>query len=234
MTKKFTQSIFILLLLNLLVKPFWIFAIDRNIQNRVGAEEYGFYFSLFSFSLLFNMISDLGITNYNNRFIAQNREQLKFQFGQILPIKIILGVFYCLITIFAGLFLDYKVHQLWILFLLTFNQVLVSFTLYLRSNISAIQLFNLDSLLSVIDKSLMTILCSILLWANFGYPFKIEWLVYTQTVSYFITFIVVLVIVLHKTGKPFLTLQLKTIIHILKAKFSICPFGYTDGHLYKD
>ena len=70
MKRKFVTNLALVLFLNLLVKPFWIFGIDRTVQNVVGSEGYGFYFSLFSLSLLLNIFLDFGITNFNNRSIA--------------------------------------------------------------------------------------------------------------------------------------------------------------------
>ena len=55
-----------------LIKPFWIFGIDRTVQNMIGTEQYGLYYALFNFSFLFNIFLDLGITNFNNRNISQN------------------------------------------------------------------------------------------------------------------------------------------------------------------
>ena len=48
---RFYSSLGLLVLLNAIVKPFWIFAIDRQVQNVVGFEAYGVYFSLFNFQL---------------------------------------------------------------------------------------------------------------------------------------------------------------------------------------
>ena len=50
MQKKFVVNLALLLFLNLLVKPFYILGIDAEVQNQVGAEDYGMYFSIFSFS----------------------------------------------------------------------------------------------------------------------------------------------------------------------------------------
>ncbi len=72
MQKKFLTNLGLLLFLNLLIKPFWVLGIDRSVQNAVGAEDFGFYFSILNFSFLFNILLDLGITNFNNRNIAQN------------------------------------------------------------------------------------------------------------------------------------------------------------------
>jgi len=222
LTKKFTQSIFILLFLNLLVKPFWIFGIDRTIQNRVGAEEYGLFFSLFGFSLLLNMLCDLGITNYNNRNIAQNNNLLGKQLGLIIPVKLILGLLYGIVTLVMALVLGYSSRQFHLIIWLIANQMVASFILYLRSNISALQLFNTESIISVIDKLLTIILCAILLWTIPGFKFKIEWLVYTQSIAYSITLVIVLLILIRKSGKISLNLNFKSAIQTLKLSF---PFA---------
>jgi len=68
------------------------------------------------------------------------------------------------------------------------NQFLLSFILYLRSNISGLLMFRTDSMLSVMDRLLMILFCGILLWGNVSeQPFRIEWFVYTQTAAYLLT-----------------------------------------------
>jgi O-antigen/teichoic acid export membrane protein len=100
--RKFITNLALLLILNLLVKPFWMFGIDRTVQNTVGAEEYGLYFSLFSFSILLNIILDLGITNFNNRSIARNPGIVSEYFSKIVPLKFVLSFVYAFIVILAG------------------------------------------------------------------------------------------------------------------------------------
>jgi len=88
MQGKFVKNLTLLLVLNLLVKPFWILGIDRSVQNTVGAEEYGFYFAVFNFSFLFNILLDFGITNFNNRNIAQNNQLLTKHLSNLLVVKL--------------------------------------------------------------------------------------------------------------------------------------------------
>lgn len=218
MIKKFTESIIILATINLLVKPIWVFGIERTIQNRVGADEYGLYFSLFSFSLLFNIFSDLGITNYNNRSIARNNHLISQQFGHIFPLKTGLVTVYSFITLTAALFIGYTLNQIYLLFILSLNQALNSFILYLRSNITGLQLFKTDSIISVTDKLLLIIICSYLLWGSSA-TFKIEWLIYSQTFSYGFTFLVALIILQTKTKKVKFRLNLIKIKSTLRRSF---------------
>ena len=44
MQRKFLTNLGLLLFLNLLIKPVWIFGIDLNVQRLVGVGDYGFYF----------------------------------------------------------------------------------------------------------------------------------------------------------------------------------------------
>ncbi len=199
MKKKFLTNLIFLLFVNLLIKPFWIFGIDRTVQNTVGANDYGFYFSLFSFSILLNIILDAGITNYNNRNIAMHQHMLSKYLSNIVSIKAILAAVYILVSFSVGLAIGYNMQQFKLLFLLAFNQVLASFILYLRSNISGLHLFKTDSILSVLDRFLMIIICSSLLWGNIiPGEFKIEWFVYAQTLSYSLTTIISLILVIRK------------------------------------
>ena len=79
------------------------------------------------------------------------------------------------------------------------NQFLLSFILYLRSNVSGLLMFKTDSILSVLDRFLMIIICGILLYTNVtGHEFRISWFVYAQTTAYFIAaMIAFIIVVLH-------------------------------------
>ena len=134
--RKFITNLLILLCLNLLIKPFWILGIDRTVQNTVGAESYGFYFAIFNLTFLFNILLDFGITNFNNKNIAQNHHLLNKHFSSILILKFLLAFVYFIVTISSGLIIGYSTPQMLMLGVLCFNQFLISFVLYLRSNIS--------------------------------------------------------------------------------------------------
>ena len=223
MKRKFVTNLVLILFLNILVKPFWIFGIDRTVQNVVGAEVYGFYFSLFSFSLLLNILLDMGITNYNNRNIARNPEQLPEFFSNIVGLKFLLAVLYAIICLGAGLLMGYKAVHFSLLWILALNQFLASFIMYLRSNISGLHYFRTDSLISVLDRTLVIIICGILLWGNVtDRAFRIEWFVYSQTVAYTITAVVAFLIVFYRSGYFRLRLDLHKFSAILRESY---PFA---------
>ena len=164
MQKKFLSNLFFLILVNLLVKPFWILGIDRTVQNQVGAEVYGSYFALFNLSLILNIFLDLGITNYNNRHISQHSHLLGKYFTRIVALRLVLALGYSILCLIAGLAFGYDATQMSLLALLSFNQFLLSFILFLRSNVAGLQLFRIDSMLSILDRLLLIVGCSFLLW----------------------------------------------------------------------
>ncbi|MBE0650017.1 MAG: oligosaccharide flippase family protein [Bacteroidales bacterium] len=202
MSNKFLKNLAFLLFLNLLVKPFWILGIDRQVQNVVGTENYGFYFAIFNFSYLFIIFLDLGIANFNSRSIAQDNELLQSHFGGIASLKLILGLVYGIVIFIIGWLIGYDHHQMTLLAWVGFNQFLLAFILYLRSNLSGLLLFKTDSIISVLDRLLMIAIVGVLLWTGIGKGrFTIEWFVYSQTAAYLVTAIIALLAVLRKSGK---------------------------------
>ena len=199
------------------MKAFWVLGIDRTVQNRVGAGDYGFYFSLFSFSVLFNILLDFGITNYNNRKIAVSPGLLNGMLGNLFVIRFGFAVIYMIISLVAAWLLGYRGHQVSLLLVLLANQFLASFILYLRSNITALHMFRLDSLISVTDRFIMIVVCSLLLWSGItGTEFRIEWFVYSQTFAYLLTFLIALAVVMSKSGMVRFTFSGSQVRSILK------------------
>lgn len=194
MKKTFLTNLILLVFLNLLVKPFWIFGIDRTVQNTVGAEDYGVYAAMFSLSIILNILLDVGITNFNNRNIAQHSQLLRKYFSNIVILKCLLGVVYALVAIIVGALLGFTFEKYTLFIFLIFNQFLLSFILYLRSNISGLHKYKTDSIVSVIDRVLMIVLCGYLL-LGYRESFRIEWFVYAQTISYAITCTIAFIIV---------------------------------------
>ena len=217
MQKKFLKNLALLLFLNLLVKPFWILGVDRQVQNVVGPEEYGFYFAILNFSFLFFIFLDIGITNFNNRNIAQNNHLLKKHLAGIGTLKLLFGIVYALVIFLVGWFIGYNERQLYLLAWVGFNQFLLSFILYLRSNLSGLLLFKTDSLISILDRTLMILICGGLLWTSFGRSFfTIEWFVYSQTIAYTITALIALIAVLNRSGKLRLNWNVPFFLMIIK------------------
>jgi O-antigen/teichoic acid export membrane protein len=159
---KFYSSLGLLILLNAVIKPLWIFGIDRQVQNAVGLEAYGVYFSLFNFSVVFGFLLDWGLTTFFNRYLAAHREVFIDHIGNFLLIKILFIIIY-VIVVFTVAYISHirRVDILWGVMAI---QVLTSMFVFLRSIVTAEHWFRTDAWLSVLDKTLMILLCGSLLF----------------------------------------------------------------------
>lgn len=205
MQKKLLSGLFWVLLLNLIVKPFWILGVEVGVQNAVGNEQYGLYISLFNLAYIFNILLDVGVTNFNTRNIAQHPQLIDRHLPGILSVKLLLLGFYLMVTLSVGLLLGYRSEEFLLLAVLSFNQFLNSLILYLRSNFEGLLLFKWDSVLSVMDRVVMILICGLLLWApgtlGMGdFVFRIEYFVYAQTVAYAVTALLALLALWRKIG----------------------------------
>jgi O-antigen/teichoic acid export membrane protein len=200
--KKFIFDLAILLVLNLLIKPFWIIIIEPKVQGNVGNIVYGQYFVLFNFTFLFSIFLDFGLTQFNNRNIAQNSHLLSKHLSKMMGLKFSLGLVYTVITmIFAFLWFnkagepfDYKM-----LLILCCNNFFLSAILFFRSNLLALHLFKLDSVISVLDRVIMISVVGAMLLNWFGMEADIMNFVYAQTIGYALTAFIAFVAVLGKT-----------------------------------
>lgn len=221
MTRKFVTHLGFLIFVNLLVKPFWIFGIDRVVQNQVGAEEYGAYFSLYNFSLLLYVLLDFGISNFNNREVSYDQKSLMENLGSMFVLKLILSGIYLFVTLGAALLVGYSGTQLFWLLILCMGQVFLSFLLFFRSGMSGLQAFKQDAILSVSDRLLMILLVGSLL-LFFAGEFQIDYLIYSQTLAWGVTALIAFVWLLYKAGTIEWNWESKSILPLLR---STVPFA---------
>ena len=201
MRRKFLINILFLLTVSILVKAFWVLGIDRTVQNVVGETAYGNYFSLFSFSVLFTLLLDMGLSGFNNRAVSADPSRVRLYFGNVLLLRLMLTVAYFIVTLTVAFALGYERHQYAMLLVLMLNQMMASMILWLRSNISGMQYLFLDSLLSVADRLVMIIICSVLLWGGIaGGAFSIKGFIWAQTAAYFTVMCAAFIIVVRRGG----------------------------------
>lgn len=188
MRKKFATNLVFLLAANFIVKPFWIFGIDRVVQNRVGPEEYGLYFAVFNYSFLFSIVLDFGLNNFNNRAVSRNPSRLSGYFANLFLLKFFLSIAYTVLTFLFASASGYTDVQLKLLLSLILNQILLSAILFFRSNLAALQFFKTDAIVSVLDRLLTIAFCGWLLWFSSNKSdFRIEWFIHAQTFALLIT-----------------------------------------------
>lgn len=180
-------------------------------------DQFGLYSALFNFSFVLSIFFDLGLTNYNNRNISQNHHLLRKYFSSIVILKLILALLYGLVAFGIAMALGYSGKQLNLLFFLVLSQMLVSFTLYLRSNVAGMQMHTANSIISILDRALMIGFCAVLIWGKIrGVTFSIAWFVYAQTAAYFLTAVICFLIVAWKSKFPKLRYDHKFFIVVIR------------------
>jgi len=203
MKKNFISNLLLIVVLNLLIKPFAIFGIDATVQNRVGTDVYGVYFSLLNLSYLFNIVMDLGINNYTTKNIAQYPDVVSKYINKLFNFRLILFVLYAIITLSIGIGIGYTGDSLKILLLLIFNQFLVTLISYFRSHFGGLHLFKTDAIISVLDKVLLILVGGSLLIATSGTSdFTIELFIWIQTFSYALTLAIAFLMLIRSIGLP--------------------------------
>jgi len=159
---RFFKGLSWLIILNILVKPVWLFFIDRQVQNIVGYEEYGKYFAILNLSYVLFFLSDLGFSNMLNQRLANH---MPVNILQLLRIKLCFLLVYGFVFCSIGWLTD--ISNWAVLFYLITIQSLASLLIFFRSIITANQHFGVDAFLSNIDKTLMIIFCGAILYTSF-------------------------------------------------------------------
>jgi len=223
MQKKFVANLAFLILMNLFIKSIYILGFETQVQNQVGAASYGIYFAIFNFSFLLSILLDFGITNFNNKNIAQNNHLLSKHFTGLFTLKILLAIIYIIVVVLSGLLVGYDSRLMKLLLLQGFNMFLLFFINYLRSNLAALHLFKTDAVVSILDRLTLIILCIIMLKAGvLKEPNGIMYFVYAQTIGYSISAITAFIIIIKKTESFKIKWNWVFSIMILKKSF---PFA---------
>jgi len=219
--KKLFSNIFLLVLINFLIKPFWTFGVEIKVLNTVGAETFGFYYAVFNFSFLFHIFIDIGINQFHNREIARTPEKFITQFSQLFNLKIFFSLVYVLVTFIAAYVVRYNQAQFNLLIILGFNQIIQSFVLYNRATFTALFRFKLDTFFSVFDKLLAILICVYIfcfssIKNSLSTDFKIEYFIYAQTIALIISFIVSFLILIFTEKMKWLKMDFSSFLPYLK------------------
>ncbi|MFM7726527.1 MAG: oligosaccharide flippase family protein, partial [Flavobacteriales bacterium] len=194
--KTFVSNLLMLIGVNLLIKPFYLLIIEAQVQERIGAENFGLYFALLNISFILNILPDLGITNWNNRNIAQQGIIHRTELYKLLRLRLILGGIYIAACLIVGFLLNYDNSSVTMLIVLAFNQVLATGILFFRSYLSGMHRFAADRIISISDRILLILLLGgALITTSEEEAFPIDYLIYGQTTAYALTLLLAFIFV---------------------------------------
>lgn len=180
-------------MLNLLIKPFWVFGIDRVVNNVTGTEAFGLYSAMLSFAMIPGIFIDLGINQFNTGQISRQPGAAPGNFRNYMPVKIGLSLSYLAVSLPLGWYLFHESafeERDALLAIMLINQVLAALLLFVRSFFSGLHLFKIDSFFSILDKLIMIILGLMLIYTNWLGPLSIVKFAGCQTIAYGITFVI--------------------------------------------
>lgn len=196
MHRSLLANLVFVVVINLIIKPLYIFGVEVGVQNVLGADRYGLYFALLNTAYLLQIVNDFGLQIFNNRQVAIDKGQLQ----QLLPglgmVKIAFAGVFAILLLLLGSALGYH-NAMDLLLLIGANLVLTSFILFLRSGISGLGYYRIDSALSVLDKLLMIFVIGGMLLIVPSDRFSLYYFVLGQTAALFVTAVVAWLLVRH-------------------------------------
>lgn len=202
MAGSFLSNFSFSVVLNLLIKLFWVFVIEIAVQNTLGAEVYGVYFEAFNFSYIFFILLDIGLSNYTNRTVAGDPDSLRELFPSVWSIKLILTAVYLLALLLAAKLMGYDSLHFKVVMFIGLNHVLMSMMLFFRSTIGGLHLFKTDAVVSVMDRLIMGIVCAAFLWLpQLKESFSLDHYLVAMFIGYLGSFLFALWVVSRNGGK---------------------------------
>lgn len=199
MKQEFLLNIFLLVLINFLVKPIYIFGVEARIQNIVGPSVYGVYFALFELVFLFQFINDPGIQSYSSKYISANRSSFN-QFNQnLLGLKLILAGIFTTSVMISFFVLGFNFELIYLLLLICGAAVINSFFMLVRTALSGLGFYRYDSIFSALDKVFAIFILGYISWfSKYQHNFDIKWLPAGQLLSGLMALVIVVAVLLNK------------------------------------
>jgi O-antigen/teichoic acid export membrane protein len=221
MQRKFLSNLSILLLLNLLVKPFYLLVIEAGVQNELGSAIFGNYSALLSLTFLLNIFLDMGVNGFTSKTLASEESSAEKLLSGILGLRLLMGVVYFILLFGTAILIGYQGDDITLLWYLGINQLLSGGVLYLRSILAGLMEFKKDAIISIMDRALIVIILIPFILLNIEGlpPLSIQFFIYAQTVGYALTLLVALFFVLRKTGRIRISWQPTFNRQILKNSF---------------
>ena len=154
--REFILNISFLLLANLLIKPVYVLFIERDFQNQAGNETWGLYFTLFSLSMIPQILLDFGMTSYINQRVSSERTSTFELWKNTAWLRPLFALVF--LVLYLLLAWNHIQSQPVLVMGIAFNQILLAGLLYVRAFVSGLGHYRLDSLFSVSDKLLFIVL----------------------------------------------------------------------------
>lgn len=138
--------------------------LENIVQDRIGHEQYGLFAALNALAFLFIVIVDLGINQFVTKKFASEAQVKGEIYSAYFSFKFALAGFYPFFMVLVGYLLGYNNQEILLLFLISLSYCALQLIMYLRAKFQASQLFSIDSIASIADKTVLIVFTSALLW----------------------------------------------------------------------
>lgn len=221
MRQTFILNLFLVLIINALIKPLYIFGIDAQVQDILGVHIYGGYFALLNFAYLFQFIQDPGLQNWNAQYVPKATASLSLHFSNVLALKLILGTIFILVVMVSS---PYVGAEPVLMVFIVLQLVLSSLFMLFRSTFAGMGYYFYDTLISALDKVLMIVIIGYIVWYRKDEAFSILMFVQLQVLCSLIACIILGVLLLPKLQLSF---SLVSLSHVKKIIVACLPFVIT-------
>ncbi|MBC7451362.1 MAG: oligosaccharide flippase family protein [Cytophagales bacterium] len=175
-------------LLNATIKPINLL-LENIVQDKIGHIQYGIFAALNALAFLFIVLLDLGINQFITKDLSSNPDIQSSQLSDYFSLKVVLAVMYPFLMMGVGYILGYSSSEIILLFIISVTYSFYQLVMYLRAKFQASQFFNLDSLASVSDKSILIVLTLALLLMGISVLTYVEARLLSMVVTFLILFL---------------------------------------------
>lgn len=138
--------------------------LENVVQDRIGHAEYGLFAALNALAFLFIVIVDLGVNQFVTKKFASEDKRGAELYSTYFSFKFALALFYPFFMVCIGYLLGYNNQEIVLLFLISLSYCALQLIMYLRAKFQAWQLFTIDSISSIADKTVLIVFTSALIW----------------------------------------------------------------------
>ena len=157
MRREFAVNLALLLAINALIKPLYLFGVDLGVQNAVGTVEYGRYASWYAFAFLFGVVYDLGLINYNSVTLSKRPGLLTERLPVMLSLKLGLSLVYLAVVVGVAYAYGARGRDLQLVGLAGVYHAAISLLHLMRTTLGAQAKYRFNSLVSVVDRALLIV-----------------------------------------------------------------------------
>jgi O-antigen/teichoic acid export membrane protein len=193
MLRTYFKNVSFLVIINFLVKPIWVFVIDRQFQLWLGQAAYGHYFVYLNMVYILSVILDLGLHNFAVKSISEDDSSRSEFISNLWLSKIILCAVYLVLVLILILVQGLTFYEGIVFLLVSIEMMIFSIYQFFRMIVQGLQFHREDSLLSSLDRIFLILIGGsiLILWRETS-PFGLTSYIGFHILAYLLSIFVAL------------------------------------------